>query len=574
MRSPLSRPLVRLVLLTVLVALLAAPADARSYSARRYDVRVEVQPDGGLVVREDVQFAFQGGPYRRVFREIPTRRTDGVTDVTALLEDAPLPPGSGERQVEIERRSDRVRVVWHLPPTSDAVVRVGLVYRVHGVAERVDGYDRVAWTALPREHDYAIDASRTTVTWPATTPPFDSAEARDDLWRKAGDRAVPAPRVSFSSQAATFEVGNIRRDASFRVAFRFPPGSLTPRLARWQQRQVDRAAAARDLASLAALIGLLGLAFVTFLWARSPRAARESAGRIPPEAMAPDARPVAIASALRRRASGARHEDVVPTLLDLARRGALRVDELPAGRWSGRKFSLIKEPVAIEMEAHERVIFDALFADPGVATPAIELSKVPGRVHRRWKQYQATVHDAMVRDGLIDADRLAARRRLQRVGVALLVLGGVGLVLSGVLWGDRFGGAVVLPGVAVLIVSGAAFIAASTLSPLSDRGEREGARWRALAGNLRDLSKGRGALVEAARLERWLPYAAAAGVGVALAKRAHREGRPLPAWFGAMPGENRDGALVAMLSSSAASGGAHGASGGGGAAGGGSSGAS
>jgi hypothetical protein len=95
-----------------------------------------------------------------------------------------------------------------------------------------------------------------------------------------------------------------------------------------------------------------------------------------------------------------------------------------------------------------------------------------------------------------------------------------------------------------------------------------------LAAGLRDVAKGDGALASDERVEQWLPFAVAAGVGVGLVKRASREGRRLPAWFQAAGDHGADmTALVAMLSSTAASSGAHGA-GGAGAAGGGSSGAS
>ena len=112
-----------------------------------------------------------------------------------------------------------------------------------------------------------------------------------------------------------------------------------------------------------------------------------------------------------------------------------------------------------------------------------------------------------------------------------------------------------------------------TISPLSDRGASEAARWRAFGGALRDVAKGRQPLGDDERIDRVLPYAVAFGVGAALATRLHKERRALPGWFQALPGEGGGTALVAMLSSQAATGHGHGAGGGGGAAGGGSSGA-
>jgi hypothetical protein len=586
MRSPRSSFSLRLLRVTACLAIAtgvvcasdgttpAAPANSRSYSAPRYDVHLAIEPDGSVSVREDAQFRFEGGPFRRVFREIPTRKTDGIVDVVATLDDEALTRGTGERQVEVDVRDDRTRIVWHLPPTADATVKLGLAYRARGVAERLDGSDRVAWTVLPDRHDYRVAASRTTITWPQAVTPIDTDEARKELWRATGEGRRASATTTRTAAEWTVDVADLRKNASYIVSLRFPSGSLTPQLSRWQERQVARAAAGGWLAAWAGLVALLGGAFVLLLWTRSPKGAFEQTPHGWTDVIAPDARPVAIASALRRRAPGGRREDLVPALIDLARRGALRFEAEETGRWSSRRFRLVKSNQVVRMAPHERVLLDAAFGADGTA-PQVELSKVSRRTAREWKAFREAVTREMVGEGLIDPDRLGARRSLQVFGVATLAAGLVALPASGIAFGDRFGGLVVLPALAVLVVAMLAFIAASRISPLSDRGEREGARWRALAAALRDVARGQGALADAERIERWLPFASAAGVGAGLAARAHREGRPLPAWFRAGAGDQgRAGALAAMLSSGAAATGSHGGAGGAGAAGGGASGAS
>ena len=72
----------------------ARPAFAKSYSADRFDSTVRVLPDGTLEVTETVVFRFQDGTFREVFREIPTRRTDGIEVVRAEMQGEPLPFGT------------------------------------------------------------------------------------------------------------------------------------------------------------------------------------------------------------------------------------------------------------------------------------------------------------------------------------------------------------------------------------------------------------------------------------------------------------------------------------------------
>src|SRR5687767_5901446 len=93
MRSVIVR-LVRALIVAGLALACAAPALAKSYTAERFDVLVRVQPDGTLDVTETVLFRFDDGTFREVWRDIPTRRTDGVEFISAEMDGQRLPPGT------------------------------------------------------------------------------------------------------------------------------------------------------------------------------------------------------------------------------------------------------------------------------------------------------------------------------------------------------------------------------------------------------------------------------------------------------------------------------------------------
>ena len=60
-----------LAALFVLVSLAgAAPAHASSYTAERFDSRIEVLAGGSLRVTETIVFRFESGTFTRVFRTI------------------------------------------------------------------------------------------------------------------------------------------------------------------------------------------------------------------------------------------------------------------------------------------------------------------------------------------------------------------------------------------------------------------------------------------------------------------------------------------------------------------------
>jgi uncharacterized membrane protein len=115
----------------------------------------------------------------------------------------------------------------------------------------------------------------------------------------------------------------------------------------------------------------------------------------------------------------------------------------------------------------------------------------------------------------------------------------------------------------------------ATFSPLTPEGEEEAARWKSFAGYLKQTSKGQQPGMSSDNFERYLPLAAAFGLGGAWAKHFQRVGgAPLPAWFHAMPGSHGDfGAVVAVMSASDSTGASAASAGGAGASGGGASGA-
>ena len=76
----------RCLIAVLLVALTAAPAAAKTYSAERFDSRIRVLAGGSIEVVETVVFRFESGSFDHVFREIPSRRTDGVEIVSASMD--------------------------------------------------------------------------------------------------------------------------------------------------------------------------------------------------------------------------------------------------------------------------------------------------------------------------------------------------------------------------------------------------------------------------------------------------------------------------------------------------------
>ncbi len=82
-------------MVALLIVVAAGTLDAKSYTAERFDSLIRVLPGGAIEVTETIVFTFEDGTFTYVFRELPTRRTDGIEVISARMDERDLPFGNG-----------------------------------------------------------------------------------------------------------------------------------------------------------------------------------------------------------------------------------------------------------------------------------------------------------------------------------------------------------------------------------------------------------------------------------------------------------------------------------------------
>lgn len=552
----------RTLMSTALAACVFAgtPALAKSYHAERFDVEIRVDSDGSVRVLETVVFVFRDGTYTRVSRAVPERRTDGLDEIVATMDGVTLPVGAGERHVEVDRNEGRRRIRWRFPETTGSHTFT-LAYRARGAIERRAEDDWLNWTALPTDHDYGIDRSTVTVTWPEAARVL-------ALETRTRGRLTLQP-VDKQARGATIRADALGRDAWVAVQGRFAEGSVTTRTPLWQERAARHRASVPWFAAAAVTTALVLIAFLSMLWARAPRAA----GDVPVPSVQPSPPgdlPVAMAGALVTSSGRASAAHAMSALLDLARRGAIKIEEKrPASRWSSKSFIATRLTTPDRVAPHERELLDIAFA----GEPRTEVSTVSKRIVKHAGRFQALVERELFERRLLDRDRVDARSALFKASFAILALGAAALVGAFVFL-DGYGPSVLLIPAGIGIAGLAGLLLANTILPFSDEGLRQAARWKAHARHLRAVSRGRESLAAVGDVNAVLPLAAAFGLAAGLARECHRRGLPVPSWFDASASEDGRAAFVTFMSSSSGAGAHGGGAGGAGGAGGGSSGAS
>jgi hypothetical protein len=558
--------LLGLACVVALVAAAPGEAEARkTYRAERFDVIATLAPDGVLSVTETVVFRFEGGPFTTIFRVLPTRWTDGVEVIEARLDGQRLPFGSGPGQVQVRRR-EGTRVTWRFAPIVDTTRTFVLTYRIRGVVEQRGDADVLRWRALPADHNYPIDASTVRVSFPQSAR-LVSAGAQPSrttivpgpgvgLIDRPGQPTTSvehSPTTSVEHSPATsveYSLTDIRRDRSLVVTMAFAPGMIAAPPA-WQLRQLEAARHAPLFITLAAAILLAGLLALMLFWFGHRRApVGPSSGVESPTP--PDDLPVALAGALLQPGAGPSWGQAVASLLDLAGRGIIRIEEQPKRRWQQDfTVALVRRPGTLR--PHERALLDHLFGahQERSVSRLSALRKLAGKFRR----FSGPLKEEMRAAGLIDEERDRTRRRLLVVGLVLAAVGAASFAAAAI-FSSRFGPWPLFVGGAVIVVAVVALIQSAVFSPLSDAGAWRAAGWRAFAAYLKSVARGRTSMPDPSFFDRYLPYTAAFGTATEWATRFRKEGavRELPGWFHALAeGDAGADALGVLLASSTAS---------------------
>ncbi len=565
------RWLAQLVLLLLLTTLLlpVTTGAAKTYRAERYDVDLTVQPDGSLIVTETVVFRFEGGPFTYVFRDLAYTELDEIDRLQAGMDGQTLSQGTGPGQVEIQAGRP-LKVTWHLPPTSDATHTFTLAYRVQGAIRRLADADALFWRAIPEEHDYEIAASTVTLRYPGTTSLLGQPTVRG-----------AAAQVEWGAGLAVVIAGNIGRNRDLIVEARFPLGSLIATPPRWQRIQAERQEQVQQALPVGLSAGLLtvvaGGGWLAWSWRRHPRPAVPASARLMTRTTPPSDLPPGLGVKLAGGAMPA-----LATLFDLARRGVLRIEEVPR-RW-GRKFILHRQPDARPLRPHEQGLLEAMFRTRAGLEESTGLTEAGRRLGNRLKQFNKPLEAELIAAGLLDEARHKHRQYLLAVTLIGIVLGVllfvIGMILASAVAENRtWSGlspavATVGLGVGLFLFGLVGVILASTFPTLTAAGEEAAAAWRSFGNYLKEVARGRQALLRDEQFEAYLPYAAGFGLAERWAKRyTQQSGVPIPAWFTALQPDETGAAFVAAMSASHSSVGSSSSGAGGGASGGGASGA-
>lgn len=557
------------ILMALAILLPSGAAAGKSYTADRFDVDIVIEPGGTLLVTETVVFQFSGGPYTYAFRQLSRNETDDIQILSAAMDGEKLPQGMQAGQVEISTEGDPVEVRWHFAPTTDQARTFTLKYRVLGSTRIADSADQVKWFVIPSDHEYDILSSTVTIHLPPGQTPADAASLNGANWTaNPGDTTLE------------FTSSNIPADQSALLSMSFARGSLLVQPPAWQQARIERASQTRAAFPWAAGLGLallimggLGLALV---WRNNhpEQSTGFEQGVIsrPPNEL----RPAEVGSLFSL--PGVPLELAVATLLDLARRGWIRLEqsEKKIGWFSREKFLVVREDSVDDTSLlpHEQTVYDLVFDHrPGKSqvNDAVELTKSIERLQRGLHDFSKNVVDWMTANGWLDADRKQKRQTITILGVIGLVLFMASFLFSVGLIGAEgrnlsFMGTILMGvSIAGIALSLADLIMAGNWHVLTVRGLQAREQWQGFGDYLKSQIRSNESILQEDWLDAYLPDAVAMRFGDKWAKVFQQRGmQPKLAWLRAVDSVQAGDVVGMMAAITATSSGDGGAGGGGG----------
>jgi predicted membrane protein DUF2207 len=406
-----------------LAAIVVTPAmGQRSINIERFDATILVRPDAAIEVTESITARFTGS-WNGIYRTIPVKyRTAQGLNWTLRLELLGATDETGRTlRVETTREGKYVKYKIWVPGAQDATHTVVLRYRARNGLRFFKDHDELYWNVTGDEWDF----------------PIESATARIELPAAAGAVRAIAYNGPYGAteQEATVETRGTTVSMSMPHALGFHEG-LTA-VVGWDKGVVTEPRAADRALGVLASNWPLAIPIPVFLLAfaawrkrgRDPRQRPITVLYEPPQGLTPGEAGTLLDNSVDMR-------DVTATLVDLAVRGYLRIEERDdrhlLGLIGSREYILHRlEPPAGAggLAPHEALLIDGIFSGRG---SSVELSQLENEFYTKIPGIRTSLFEQLLGRGFYHARPDKVRSRW--IGLAVLagiVIAGGGIKIAG-----------------------------------------------------------------------------------------------------------------------------------------------
>jgi uncharacterized membrane protein YgcG len=516
-----------LVLILVLGSLGIAQAQEKSLYWQRYDVNINVQQNSDMLVEEIQDITFSTGSFHFGYAAIPLSRVDRITDVqvSEVINGAERPYTSGstsEYGFVTSTNNDNLEITWYFPSTSNSTHTYILRYRVIGGLRFYQDGDQVWWKAIASDHNFPIRASRVTVTLPTSVP-------QDQL--KVASYGAQATS-QYNQGQVVFEAQDIPAGQELEVRVQFPTGIVQGSAPAWQTAFDRQQTLGPVLSVIFGGLGLLLLAGgplgVYLLW--HMRGRDLPVGMVPEYISEPPSDlPAGVVGVLVDEQADVK--DIIASVVDLGRRGVLRMEEEKKegflGIGSGRDFVFHLQDDGKATRPYEKTLIKSIFS----GRDERRMSDLRQKFYTAIPDLREQLYEEVVKEGFFPRDPQTTRRMWTGLGLSgMIVAGIIAVLLLGIL--GNYSSWVICPGVSLGVTMAALMIVGRYMPRKTPKGAEEAAKWLAFKNYLKSIDQQSDLEVVKDKFEAFLPYAVAFGLERTLINRFAKVDAPAPAWWG------------------------------------------
>lgn len=517
-----------------------ALAQDKSVVWERFDVDIDVNADGTFDVTENQDIRFTSGEFTFGTRYIPKRNFSYIDNWSLTDSQGNVyqqtSGGDNPYTFTVQDNSGQYDIRWNFPPIRNDSETYLLSYTVHDGLRFYEGGDQVWWKAIYGDRSFPVLAGTVRVRVPGAAAVqewaayINGADARDSATAQvAGDDEVVFDLTQRLNAGQEFE-----------VRVEFTPGIVDGAAQPWQQSadaaaaEAEAAAAFRnrwqDVATLGlCLLGLLlgggGLVGLYLIWYKFGRDKPvEMVADYLPEP--PDTLPPGMAGTLLDERADM--EDILATVVDLARRKAISITQEEESGWlrTSRDFIYRRERNDVPLLPYEEALLDAMFG----SKDEVRLSDLKEKFYTKLDGLKTGLYEAVVQAGHFPRSPESVRTQYGCLGIAGIVTGVLLAVGGGIVFGSLTP-AGIFPGIGLGIASVGVLVLARYMPRKTNKGAQDAARWNAFRTYLKDIDKYSDVEAQKTIWDRWLPYAIAFGVDKEYIRQFEAVNAPAPGWY-------------------------------------------
>jgi uncharacterized membrane protein YgcG len=378
-----------------------ASAQVRSIRVHNFDALLAVHPDGSLDVTEQITIGFTG-QWNGINRDLSLRHNTAQGRATKLdVTIGYITDETGQRlQVEEQSQNNGStrRLHIYIPGAVNADRQIIIRYRVANAIRfffansSVGALDELYWNATGNNWSMLIDSAHARVVLPEGVAPTRTAVYTGALGSTSGDAKIEkiGNVVDFTLLRGLYPYEGMT------VGVGWPPGHISSRPSQTQ----ERLAAAAQWSPLVIPLIVFVLAFKA--WEKNGRDPEEASFVVRYEPIE-GASPAELGTLVDNRAD---MDDITATLVDLAVRGFIRIEEVTESHLLGLSKStdyilhiLRDSSQWTALKPHEQLYLSTLSTLAPIGESSVKVSELRNKFYNSLPAIRSAIYDSLLKSG-------------------------------------------------------------------------------------------------------------------------------------------------------------------------------